>query len=81
MHPLLYIAFLHPLFISFGVHSQKIVNSSVQFFMTKPFPCDPASLPKYPPSKEFDVKLREEEARRYTLLCMYHNSSKYTCQV
>ncbi|KAG5520353.1 hypothetical protein RHGRI_033056 [Rhododendron griersonianum] len=35
-----------------------------EFFTTKPFPCDPASLPKYPPSKEFDVKLREEEARR-----------------
>jgi len=30
-----------------------------------PLPCDPSSLPKYPPSKEFDAKLREEEARRY----------------
>lgn len=35
-----------------------------EFFTTKPFPCEPSSLPKYPPSKEFDVKLREEEARR-----------------
>ncbi|KAJ7534172.1 hypothetical protein O6H91_13G082500 [Diphasiastrum complanatum] len=34
------------------------------FFTTKPFACDPASLPQYPPSKEFDAKLREEEARR-----------------
>ncbi|CAA2986785.1 probable serine threonine- kinase At1g54610 [Olea europaea subsp. europaea] len=34
------------------------------FFTTKPFACDPSSLPKYPPSKEIDVKLREEEARR-----------------
>lgn len=37
-----------------------------QFFTTKPFACDPSSLPKYPPSKEFDAKLRDEEARRYT---------------
>lgn len=36
-----------------------------QFFTTKPLPCDPSSLPKYPPSKEFDAKLRDEEARRY----------------
>ncbi|XP_059654827.1 probable serine/threonine-protein kinase At1g09600 [Cornus florida] len=35
-----------------------------EFFTTKPLPCNPSSLPKYSPSKEFDVKLREEEARR-----------------
>ncbi|QCD76412.1 Cdc2-related kinase [Vigna unguiculata] len=35
-----------------------------EFFTTMPLPCDPSSLPKYPPSKEFDAKLREEEARR-----------------
>ncbi|XWS11028.1 hypothetical protein CRYUN_Cryun38cG0048300 [Craigia yunnanensis] len=35
-----------------------------EFFTTKPFPCDPSSLPKYPPSKEFDAKIRDEEARR-----------------
>ncbi|KAK6934260.1 Protein kinase domain [Dillenia turbinata] len=35
-----------------------------EFFTTKPLPCDPASMPKYPPSKEFDAKLRDEEARR-----------------
>ncbi|CAK9179379.1 unnamed protein product, partial [Ilex paraguariensis] len=34
-----------------------------KFFTTKPLPCDPSSLPKYPPSKEFDAKLRDEEAR------------------
>ncbi|MCO5562440.1 hypothetical protein L7F22_016068 [Adiantum nelumboides] len=34
------------------------------FFTTKPLACDPSSLPKYPPSKEFDAKLRDEEARR-----------------
>ncbi|XP_072970266.1 probable serine/threonine-protein kinase At1g09600 [Typha angustifolia] len=35
-----------------------------EFFRTKPLACDPSSLPKYPPSKEYDAKLREEEARR-----------------
>ncbi|KAJ8618697.1 hypothetical protein MRB53_014883 [Persea americana] len=35
-----------------------------KFFTTIPVACDPSSLPKYPPSKELDAKLREEEARR-----------------
>ncbi|RDX88731.1 putative serine/threonine-protein kinase, partial [Mucuna pruriens] len=35
-----------------------------EFFTSKPLPCDPSTLPKYPPSKEFDAKIREEEARR-----------------
>ncbi|XP_050128949.1 probable serine/threonine-protein kinase At1g09600 [Malus sylvestris] len=35
-----------------------------EFFTSLPLPCDPSSLPKYPPSKEFDAKLRDEEARR-----------------
>lgn len=35
-----------------------------EFFTTKPLPCDPSSLPKYPPSKEYDVKLRNDEKRR-----------------
>ncbi|XP_014509060.1 probable serine/threonine-protein kinase At1g54610 [Vigna radiata var. radiata] len=35
-----------------------------EFFTTKPFACEPSSLPKYPPSKEMDTKLRDEEARR-----------------
>nr|GME02586.1 probable serine/threonine-protein kinase At1g54610 isoform X1 [Ipomoea batatas] len=37
-------------------------------FTTKPFACDASSLPKYPPSKEIDAKLREEEARRQAVL-------------
>jgi serine/threonine protein kinase len=35
-----------------------------QFFTTEPYACDLSSLPKYPPSKELDAKLRDEEARR-----------------
>ncbi|XVF68288.1 hypothetical protein PTKIN_Ptkin10aG0193000 [Pterospermum kingtungense] len=34
-----------------------------EFFTTNPLPCDPSSLPKYPPSKEFDAKVRQEESR------------------
>ncbi|CAN1174476.1 Probable serine/threonine-protein kinase At1g09600 [Linum perenne] len=37
---------------------------SSEFFTTEPLPCDPSSLPTYPPSKEFDVKFREDEAKR-----------------
>ncbi|KAK4438383.1 putative serine/threonine-protein kinase [Sesamum alatum] len=35
-----------------------------EFFLTNPLPCDPSSLLKYPPSKEYDTKVRCEEARR-----------------
>ncbi|XP_073150390.1 probable serine/threonine-protein kinase At1g54610 [Henckelia pumila] len=35
-----------------------------EFFLTKPYACDPSSLPKYPPSKEMDAKRRDEESRR-----------------
>ncbi|CAL1384803.1 unnamed protein product [Linum trigynum] len=35
-----------------------------EFFTTEPLPCEPSSLPKYPPSKEFDVKLREDDNKR-----------------
>jgi len=41
-----------------------LFTSLLQFFTTKPYACDPSSLPKYPPSKEMDAKLRDEEARR-----------------
>jgi len=35
-----------------------------EFFRTKPLACEPSSLPKYPPSKEYDAKLRGKEAMR-----------------
>ena len=35
-----------------------------EFFTTKPYACEPSSLPKYPPTKEMDAKLQDEEARR-----------------
>ncbi|KAJ8650960.1 hypothetical protein MRB53_003983 [Persea americana] len=39
-----------------------------EYFTTKPYACDPSTLPKYPPNKEIDAKNRDaksrEEARR-----------------
>ncbi|ESQ36561.1 hypothetical protein EUTSA_v10006913mg [Eutrema salsugineum] len=35
-----------------------------EYFKTKPFACDPSYLPKYPPSKEIDAKLRDEAKRQ-----------------
>ncbi|CAL1397115.1 unnamed protein product [Linum trigynum] len=43
-------------------HATAALHS--EFFTTKPYACDPSSLPKYPPTKEMDAKLRDEEARR-----------------
>lgn len=46
----------------------SIIQLLLQFFTTKPYACEPSSLPKYPPSKEMDAKLRDEEARRWMIL-------------
>ncbi|KAI4965473.1 hypothetical protein ZWY2020_052006 [Hordeum vulgare] len=35
-----------------------------EFFKTKPYACEPISLPQYAPNKEMDAKLREELHRR-----------------
>lgn len=34
-----------------------------EYFRTKPYACEPSSLPKYPPNKEIDAKSREESRR------------------
>ncbi|XP_059302505.1 probable serine/threonine-protein kinase At1g09600 [Lycium ferocissimum] len=44
-----------------GTASSALNN---EFFKAKPLPCDPYSLPKYPPSKEYDAKVRDHEAKR-----------------
>ncbi|XP_009394329.2 protein IMPAIRED IN BABA-INDUCED STERILITY 1 [Musa acuminata AAA Group] len=36
----------------------------VEYFKTKPYACEPSSLPKYPPTKEIDTKSRDETRRR-----------------
>lgn len=35
-----------------------------EYFTTKPYACDPSSLPKYQPSKEIDAKHREDARRK-----------------
>ncbi|KAI3503283.1 hypothetical protein L1887_31723 [Cichorium endivia] len=35
-----------------------------EYFYTKPYACDPASMPKYPPNKEMDAKSRDATRRR-----------------
>lgn len=35
-----------------------------EFFRVEPLACSPSCLPKCPPSKEYDAKLRQEETRR-----------------
>ncbi|ESQ47083.1 hypothetical protein EUTSA_v10027682mg [Eutrema salsugineum] len=35
-----------------------------EYFLTRPYACDPSSLPKYPPNKEMDAKHREGLRRK-----------------
>ncbi|KAH0932408.1 hypothetical protein HID58_009525 [Brassica napus] len=51
--------------------STSALNS--EFFTSEPLACDPSSLPKYPPSKELNIKLRDEEARRQKSLARKAN--------
>lgn len=37
---------------------------SLEYFKTKPYACEPSSLPVYPPSKEIDAKHEEETKRK-----------------
>lgn len=49
-----------------------------QYFNTKPYACDPSTLPKYPPNKEMDAKYREELQRRYQSID-FHKLFIYIC--
>nr|GMD06993.1 probable serine/threonine-protein kinase At1g09600 [Ipomoea batatas]GMD08912.1 probable serine/threonine-protein kinase At1g09600 [Ipomoea batatas] len=44
-----------------GTASSALEN---EFFTTAPLPCDPSALPKYPPCKEYDARMRDEMLRR-----------------
>lgn len=46
-------------------NSFSVVLLLFQYFNTKPYACEPSTLPKYPPNKEMDAKYREELQRRY----------------
>ncbi|XP_074324934.1 cyclin-dependent kinase C-2 C-like [Apium graveolens] len=53
-------------FLSFEPHKRGTATSALnsEYFASEPYACDPSSLPKYPPNKEMDAKLREEERRK-----------------
>ncbi|XP_050376691.1 probable serine/threonine-protein kinase At1g54610 [Argentina anserina] len=52
--------------LSIDSHGRGTATAALnsEFFSTEPFACEPSSLPKYRPSKEMDVKLRDAESRR-----------------
>lgn len=52
--------------LAFDPEERRTATAALEseFFTTKPYACEPSSLPKYPPSKELDAKLRDEKARR-----------------
>ncbi|KAA8547953.1 hypothetical protein F0562_004382 [Nyssa sinensis] len=53
-------------FLSIEPYRRGTTSSALdsEYFTTKPYACDPSSLPKYPPNKEIDAKLRDEVRRR-----------------
>ncbi|KAG0499850.1 hypothetical protein HPP92_004541 [Vanilla planifolia] len=52
-----------------------------EFFTAKPLACDPSSLPKFPPSKEYDAKLRDEETKRQKAAAFQGKASESRRQV
>ncbi|GAB4845423.1 hypothetical protein Ancab_038830 [Ancistrocladus abbreviatus] len=52
--------------LSVEPHKRGTASSALssEYFSTKPYACDPSSLPKYPPNKEIDAKGREEARRK-----------------
>ncbi|XP_048138414.1 probable serine/threonine-protein kinase At1g54610 isoform X4 [Rhodamnia argentea] len=46
------------------LYGKPIMPGRTEFFAAEPHACEPSSLPKYPPSKEMDLKLIKEKARR-----------------
>ncbi|CAA0828394.1 Protein kinase superfamily protein [Striga hermonthica] len=53
-------------FLSVEPYKRGSASSSLksEYFHTKPYACDPSSLPKYPPLKEIDAKIREDARRK-----------------
>ncbi|XP_057805124.1 protein IMPAIRED IN BABA-INDUCED STERILITY 1-like isoform X1 [Salvia miltiorrhiza] len=52
--------------LSVEPHKRGTATSALasEYFKTKPYACDPSSVPKYPPSKEIDIKHHEEASRK-----------------
>lgn len=53
-------------FLSIDPHKRGTASAALEseYFTTKPYACDPSSMPKYPPNKEIDAKFREEAKRK-----------------
>ncbi|GMI99260.1 CDC2C [Hibiscus trionum] len=52
--------------LSIEPHKRGTASSSLEseYFHTRPYPCDPSSLPKYSPNKEIDAKQRDDLRRK-----------------
>ncbi|XP_041998645.1 protein IMPAIRED IN BABA-INDUCED STERILITY 1-like [Salvia splendens] len=52
--------------LSVEPHKRGTATSALasEYFKTKPYACDPSSMPKYPPSKEIDNKHHEDASRK-----------------
>ncbi|XVF14327.1 hypothetical protein REPUB_Repub09cG0049700 [Reevesia pubescens] len=52
--------------LSVEPHKRGTASSSLmsEYFKTKPYACDPSSLPKYSPNKEIDAKQRDDLRRK-----------------
>ncbi|XP_019195446.1 PREDICTED: probable serine/threonine-protein kinase At1g54610 isoform X2 [Ipomoea nil] len=52
--------------LSIEPYKRGTASSSLnsEYFHTKPYACDPSSMPKFPPNREIDAKFREEARRR-----------------
>ncbi|KAK1351421.1 putative serine/threonine-protein kinase [Heracleum sosnowskyi] len=52
-------------FLSYEPHMRGTASSALnsEYFSSIPYACDPSSLPKYPPNKEINAKLREDARR------------------
>ncbi|GFP91762.1 probable serine/threonine-protein kinase at1g54610 [Phtheirospermum japonicum] len=53
-------------FLSVEPYKRGTASSGLnsEYFNTKPYACDPSSLPKYPPNKEIDAKTRDDARRK-----------------
>ncbi|KAH6791179.1 Protein kinase superfamily protein [Perilla frutescens var. frutescens] len=51
--------------LSIEPHKRGTAASALEseYFCTRPYACDPSSMPIYPPNKEMDAKAREDERR------------------
>ncbi|GMJ04119.1 CDC2C [Hibiscus trionum] len=52
--------------LSIEPHKRGTASSALasEYFHTKPYPCDPSSMPKYSPNKEIDAKQRDDSRRK-----------------